>query len=412
MSTFSLPWQAWFREGEIELVLPDTWDVTWCAPADGPGLDDSAICSQIRQGFSAAAVRHSMVGKRTAAIAVDDITRPTPAHRVLPPVLDELAQAGIGRENVRLVVASGAHRPALRPDLVCKLGEELVNEIEVCVHNPYEGLVYLGETRQGTPIHTNRLFHEAELRLAVGSVLPHELAGFSGGCKTVAVGLSGMSTLEANHYRAWNRTRVGIGKVEDNDAQADFREIADAVGLDAVVNAVLNARREILDLFVGEPVEAHGRAVGLARQVCATRSPRGADIAILNAYPKDLDLIQATMALNVAYFSNPEIVRPGGTLVVTCACPEGAGIHFLDGFGMRRGAMYDEAVFGGRQLVIFSPNLARYDVHRLFTSSALFFHDWPAALRELGRRHPGTPRVSIFPCACQQLPFFFVPQCP
>ncbi len=406
MSTFSLPWQAWFGEGEISLFLPDVWDVTWCSMADGPGLDDSAICGQIRQGFSEASVRQRLAGKRTAAIAVDDITRPTPTRRLLPAILEELTRAGIARANVRIVIASGAHRPALRPDLIHKLGEELVDEIEVCVHNPYEGLAFLGETRQGTPVHTNRFFHEAELKLALGSVLPHELAGFSGGCKTVAVGLSGLSTLEANHYRAWQHARVGIGKVEDNDAQAELREIAAMVGLDAVVNVVLNTRREILGLFVGEPVKTHEQAIGLARRVCATQSPRDADIAILNAYPKDLDLIQATMAINVAYLSNPEIVKPGGSLVVTCACPEGAGIHFLDGFGMRRGARYDEAALRGRQLVIYSPNLAWYDGQRLFPPSTLLYHDWQDVIQELERRHPGSPHVSIFPCACQQLPFF------
>ena len=144
----------------------------------------------------------------------------------------------------------------------------------------------------------------------------------------------------------------------------------------------------------------------MARQVYATPAPRAADVVILNAYPKDSDLIQATMALNVAYTFQPAIVKAGGTIVVTCACPEGAGIHFLDGFGMRKAARYDQEAFGDRHLIIFSPNLSEYDVQRMFPPGTILYRRWPEVVQELERLHGSRPRVSVFPWASQQLPFF------
>jgi nickel-dependent lactate racemase len=406
MATVNLPWQVWCEAGDLVLDLPDAWVLTRCMMAGGPALDDEALRAQIQAGLDAAEIRARLAGKRSAAIAIDDITRPTPTHRLLPLLLDELAAAGIGRERVRIIVASGSHRVAVRPDLVLKLGEPLVNQVETCVHNPYEGLTYLGSTPRGTPVHTNRFFQEAELKIGVGCVLPHEL-GFSGGGKLIAIGLAGLTTIEALHYQqAWDRTRVGIGKMEGNECQQEFYEISEMVGLDVLVNVVINAKREAAGVFAGPLVETHHQAVALARQVYATPAPRAADIVMLNAYPKDTDLIQATMAINVAYLYNPQIVRPGGSVVVTCACPEGAGIHFLDGYGMRRGARYEQGIFGDRQLIIFSPNLSDYDVQRLFPPDTLLCRDWSQVIGALSVRHPGQPRVSIFPWASQQLPFF------
>jgi nickel-dependent lactate racemase len=405
MPTIRLPWQAWFESSDLSLEVPEEWVVTRCKMADGPALDDATLCAPIQAVLRTPAVRARLADSRTAAIAIDDITRPTPTPRLIPLILDELASAGIGKGQVRIVVASGSHRVAIRPDLTRKLGDEVVNQVEICVHNPYEGLAYLGTTRRGTPVHTNGFFHEAEFKLGVGCVLPHEL-GFSGGGKLIAIGLSGLTTIEALHYQPWDRARVGIGKMDGNDCQLELYEITGMVGLDVLVNVVVNSAREATGVFIGDLTETHRQAVALARQVCATPSPRAADIVILNAYPKDIDLIQATMAINVAYLYNPEIVRPGGSLVVTAACGEGAGIHFLDGFGMRRGARYKQEIFGDRQLIIFSPNLSDYDVRRLFPPDTLLCRAWPDVVHELCCRHPGQAQVSVFPWASQQLPFF------
>jgi len=51
-------------------------------------------------------------GKSSAAISVCDITRPAPNRQVLPPLLARLEQAGIPRESITILIATGLHRPA------------------------------------------------------------------------------------------------------------------------------------------------------------------------------------------------------------------------------------------------------------------------------------------------------------
>jgi nickel-dependent lactate racemase len=400
-----LPWQVWFESGDHVLELPDEWLVTHCTMADGPALDDNALVAQIRAGLASPAIRDRLASTSIVAIAIDDITRPTPTQRILPTLIDELELAGISRTQMRIIVASGSHRVAIRPDLILKVGEELLNEIESFAHNPYEGLVDLGITSLGIPVFTNRFYHEAGFKIGVGCALPHE-TGFSGGGKLIAIGLSGLDTIEALHYHGWDLTQVSLGRIEGNELQRQFYEVTSMVGLDFLINVVVNSRREATGLFAGPFGETHRQAAALAHQVYATPAPKAADIVILNAYPKDSDLIQATMAINVAFQYNPQIVRPGGTIVVAAACQEGAGIHFLDGFGMRHGARYEQELFGDRQLIIYSPHLSHYDVHRLFPAHTLYYRSWPDLVRELRRRHPDAPTVSIFPWASQQLPYF------
>src|ERR1700730_2830768 len=54
-------------------------------------------------------------GKSSAAISVCDITRPAPNRQVLPPLLARLEQAGIPRESLTLLIATGLHRAGTGP---------------------------------------------------------------------------------------------------------------------------------------------------------------------------------------------------------------------------------------------------------------------------------------------------------
>src|SRR4051794_13359086 len=50
-------------------------------------------------------------GKQSAAISVCDITRPAPNRRTLPPVLRRLEDAGIRRDRITILIATGLHPP-------------------------------------------------------------------------------------------------------------------------------------------------------------------------------------------------------------------------------------------------------------------------------------------------------------
>jgi nickel-dependent lactate racemase len=398
MQIITLPWQKWLNEGEKKITFPNEWDLQI---ADEilrvPELDSSGIQRAFQYPFSTPSIAKMARNRRNAVIAIDDVTRPTPTHRLLPLVLKELEFGGISRGNIRVIVASGAHKASARQELANKIGKDILDSVDFVYHVPYENLVDLGSSIHGTPILTNRDFYEGDLKIAIGSIMPHPNAGFGGGRKIVSVGLSAASTLREFHKRdtGWLRT----GCISDNVQHDDLEDIMHKVGLDIVVDAVLTGRGGIADLFVGEPTQCFLLGINKAWQLYATAMPQGADIVVLNAYPKDYDLIQACNSLWVTLYPNMNIVRPGGTVVCMSACPDGAGLHYLSSHGMSDLTWFEESSFKGRRIMWFSDNLSEFELHRHFPESVCMFREWENVLSELQKYHTADVKVVIYPCA-------------
>jgi len=403
MQRISLPWQRWFEEGEREIAFPTEWQLK-CV--DGvlrlPDLGEAGLRKAFETPLGTPRISEMARGRRNAVIAIDDISRPTPTDRLLPLVLEELALGGIERSEVRIVVASGAHRQSTRRELAAKVGSQILDTLDVVHHVPYENLVDLGRSVHGTPIQTNRDFYQGDLKIAIGSIMPHPNAGFGGGRKLVSVGLSSVTTLRHFHKRDIDCLRTGF--IAGNIQHEDLEDIMHKVGLDIVVEALLTGSGGIAQLFVGDAERCFQLGVDQAWQWYASEAPVGADILVLNAFPKDYDLIQACNMLWVALYPNMQLVRPGGTVVCTAACPDGAGLHYLSSHGMSDQSWFEESSFQGRNLIWYSENLNAYDVRRHFPENVPVFQRWEAVLAELERRHQPTssvtpPWVTVFPCA-------------
>jgi nickel-dependent lactate racemase len=338
-------------------------------------------------------------------VAVEDWSRPARLDQVLPLILRQLHRSGIPEERVRIIVGVGGHAPMDRPALLKKLGRRILSRYEVVNHHPYENLVDLGASRRGIPIHINRAFADADLKIAVGSVVPHPYAGFGGGAKIVLPGVAGIETLEANHRPAVTGVRGAFNDVEENTARKEMEEIALRVGLEFIANIVTDGARRTVGLYAGHPVQAHRAAVGKAREVYATPRPKEpVDLAILNAYPKDTELLQVGNVFNVLRFAPPIPVRPGGALVVTAACSLGRGHHSLHAPGMR---IYREPVerdyLEGRPVIVHSPKLNARDARVSFWEGYPFERTWSRVVRRVRSICGERARVAVFPCAPLQL---------
>jgi nickel-dependent lactate racemase len=404
-SALLLPWSAWHGERERTLSVPSTWSVETCAPRGAAPVSAGAVRRALEAPVAGPSLRELARGRKDACVAVEDGTRPSRLAEILPELLQVLHDAGIPRERTRIVVGSGGHAPMDRPMLVRKLGRRVVDGYAVANHNPYEDLVDLGRSPRGIPIHLNRTFHEADLKIAAGSVLPHPYAGFGGGAKIVLPGLSGIETLEANHRPVVTGVHGGLNDVETNPARAQMEEIALGVGLEAVLNVVTDARRRTVGVFFGHPVHAHRAAVAQARQVYATPPPpEPADVVVLNAYPKDGELLQVGNAFNVLRSSRRLPVRAGGVVVVTAACPLGRGWHALHGPGGRLYRTPGERTWlEGRPVVFHCPNLNEADARVSFWEGYPFERGWSGVVRQVSHLAGRAPSLVAFPCASLQL---------
>ncbi len=67
----------------------------------------------------------------------------------------------------------------------------------------------------GTPVKMNRRVVEADLRILIGFVKPHSMAGYSGGGKTILPGVCGVETIATNHGYAASMNPFSVVGVID-----------------------------------------------------------------------------------------------------------------------------------------------------------------------------------------------------
>ena len=335
-----VPILAWYGDEDLELEFPDSWDVTVCSMKgyDAPCLSDSEIRKAFANPIGTKTIKELARGKKEVVILFDDMSRPTPSAVLIPYILEELATAGIPDDNIRFIAAIGAHGSMNGIDFRKKLGDEVMGRFLVYNHNPYENCTYLGETSRGTPVSINSEFMSCDLKIAIGSIVPHPTSGFGGGGKMVLPGVAHIDTIAVNHRNLCELAEAGNivldswGRVDDNAMRLDLEEVARMAGLDVSVNALTNLRRDTIGLFVGDLVEAHREGVKMARKVYATEAPSKADVVVANAYTK------ANEAALVVSLGSKMLKEEGGDLVVIGNIPEGQICHYLvRSFGKKMG---------------------------------------------------------------------------
>ncbi len=260
-------------------------------------------------------------GNRVLILA-DDYTRPTPVASLLPPVLAELQAAGVRRENVKILIASGTHRTMSEQELQRKIGPQALGEYEVWQHHWREeqNLAHLGETAAGMPVVIDRRLLDADLVIALGHIVPHRILGFSGGAKIVEPGVAGLaSSTKEIHWMAARVPGRDILGVADNPVRREADEIGRRAGLRFIVNVVQGTDGKVLAAFAGDPVAAHRLGAETAHRVYGVEIPALADIVIADSYPADVDFWQAAKAVYAAELA----VRQGGAVIVITPCPEG-----------------------------------------------------------------------------------------
>ncbi|MCS6952056.1 MAG: nickel-dependent lactate racemase [Bryobacteraceae bacterium] len=265
-------------------------------------------------------------GKRTAAVAVCDITRPAPNRIVLPPLLERLHRAGIGPDGVTILIATGLHRAATAAEIEEILGPDTAARYHVANHDArnLSEHRFVGRTGSGTPVYIDERFLAADLHITLGFIEPHLMLGFSGGRKLIAPGLAARETIEVLHSSRFMRDpRAVEGSIEDNPLHHELLEIARMVRHDFIVDVALARNRRIAAVFAGHPVEAHQAGVAFVSSVLLERLEQPVDAVITTAagYPLDLTFYQAIKGVTAA----SHIVKPGGRILLAAACDEGAG---------------------------------------------------------------------------------------
>jgi len=291
---------------------------------DVRGLPDEreAITRRLRAPIESPALLDCVKKDDKVVVLVTDNTRPCPDDRLLPPILAEL-EARIPRENITIIVALGLHPPLDRPELVKKLGEDIVANYNVINHD-VNRTVNIGTTSRGTPVDINTRVMAADFRLSTGFIEPHFFAGFSGGRKSIAPGVFSARSAYKNHgYQMIEHPCARAGVLRGNPIHEDMIEQAKMARLNFIVNVLLNKKREITHVFAGDPVKAHEKGCEIEGGIAGVKVPHKVDITITtnSGAPLDLDLYQTCKGIDTA----AQITREGGIIIVASACSAGIG---------------------------------------------------------------------------------------
>jgi len=299
-------------------------------PHTPPAPDPVGVARTALENLLGEVAWSDFLGVQSVAIAVNDKTRPVPHQHLLPPLLDCLDSLGIPDEVITFYVAVGTHLPMVPSQFPSILPPGILGRFKVLSHDSEddEHLIFLGETNQGTPVWSNRDYVQADLKIVVGNIEPHQFVGFSGGVKSAAIGLSSLQTINKNHTLMAHPDSK-LGTYTTNPARQDLEEIGKMMGVNLALNAVLNQRKEIVQALAGDPVAVMDAGVPLSQQVCQVAVPQtyGLVISSPGGHPKDINVYQSQKALASAV----RITRPGGAVILTAACPEGSGSsHYED----------------------------------------------------------------------------------
>lgn len=321
MAMFSLPYGC----SSLSFILPDRFQPELITLAPNPGVaEPETAVTQALDNLLGGLYWSQFADCRTAAIAINDKTRPVPHQHLLPPLLARLELLGLRPENIKLVIATGTHPPMKPDEFTAILPQPIIDRYPVICHDADEvdSLVYLGQTLRGTPVWINRHFVAADLRIVVGNIEPHQFQGFSGGVKSAAIGLAGRVTVNHNHAMMTD-AQAKLGQYDHNPARQDVEEIGRLIGVHLALNAILNDQKAIVQVVAGEATAVMTAGIPLARSICQAEvaAPYDLVIAAPGGHPKDINVYQAQKGLAHASL----ITRDGGTIILAAACPEGTG---------------------------------------------------------------------------------------
>jgi lactate racemase-like protein len=165
---------------------------------------DAAVRAALSSPLGLSRIRDLVTPSARVTIAFDDHTTGSfgPIRPVaIRAVLDELAEAGVRPAQVRLVCANALHRMCRPAELEQLLDAAIVRDFgsRLSCHDAEDPdqIVDLGVTREhGYPVEVSRLVTDSDLTVYVNT---NYIRGFTGGWKSVCVGLSTWTSIRVTH---------------------------------------------------------------------------------------------------------------------------------------------------------------------------------------------------------------------
>jgi len=313
-----------YGEGKLGIDIPENNFLYNVTPKDIKPIENEReyIRRCLKDPICSSALSEQLKPGMEVVILVDDLTRPTPKNRILPVVLNELNKAGIKDKDISAIIALGTHRYMTDEEIVEYCGKEAAERIEIINHKwkNKDTFVNLGSTKNGTPVIINRKMAEADYVIGIGSIVPHEQAGFSGGAKIVQPGVCSWETTGHTHMlAAEDPDYLGIAGKVANNVRFEIEEVGKKAGLNFIINVVIDRYKNLIEVVAGDPIYAQRQAIKSSSEIYVREIPEQADIVVVSSYPAEIDYWQGAKPLCYAQRG----VKKGGTIILVGLFSEG-----------------------------------------------------------------------------------------
>lgn len=317
-----------YGKSGLEAELPDRNLVGVLRLTPAPPLANpmAATAAALARPIGARPLTELARGRCDACIVVCDLTRPVPNAMLLPPILDALEAGGLPPDRVTILIATGTHRPNTGAELEAILGAEVASTCRIVNHICTDRAAHrnFGVTAAGTPVLLDRTYCDADLKITVGLIEPHFMAGYSGGRKLIMPGIAALETVQAWHSpRFLEHPNATSGIVSGNPVHEEALRIARMCPPDLIVDVTLDEGNRVTGLFAGDLEAAWLEGVAFAEKCVRAAVPAPVDVVVTTCagHPLDATFYQAVKGMVGAL----PIVKPGGSIVIAASCSEGVG---------------------------------------------------------------------------------------
>ncbi len=295
-------YRLFYKDDEtVEFGLPDGWELLNYVNTEPAAITrsiDEMVADALARPVGVPPLEVSLGPGKTVAIAIDDWTRPTPVRKLLPGLLKELGEVGVRKGDITLIVALGSHLPMPEKALRERLGTGIYDAYRVVQHDCRAAdLVPIGNLSSGGPIRLNRMFHDADYRISIGSIIPHPMNGFGGGPKIVMPGLVAYETIREHHTVYTTQEGAYPGNTETNPFYQEVTRVAGLANLGMILGALYTNQEKVFDVVAGHYREAHQEGIRRCIGNFRVKMDEYADVTILSAYP---------------YTEGPQLMKPIG----------------------------------------------------------------------------------------------------
>lgn len=304
-----------FKKGKLQFQLPSGWEakhIIFKPPKPKTPSLQEMLLRALGHPIGSPRLENLLKPDSKVAVVVDDLTRPTPIKDLIPILLKVIEESGVLKKNITIIIGTGTHRPMDRKEIETRLGQEIVYQYQIENHNPRsEDLVTMGELPEFGKISFNATAMRSDLKITLGSIIPHVHNGFGGGPKNIMPGICNFETIKKHHLKNVLHLNSRVGIVDGNPFLRDLIEIAKLARVDFTIQCLNDSFGNVYAILAGDVMEVFWTGVKEQSTNLGFPVSEKTDITIVSSFPYD-----EGVQIMKSFMPSAMVTKPGGHLFV------------------------------------------------------------------------------------------------